>query len=41
MERDMELVRKILLKIEEIYKSSAILNLKIEGYEREAADNAD
>lgn len=35
MKRDMELVRKILLKIEEEYRSSALLNLPIEGYDME------
>ena len=35
MERDMELVRKILFKIEEQYVSTAIMSLKIEGYEKE------
>lgn len=33
MKRDMDLVRKILLKIEEQHVSTAILNLKIEGYD--------
>ena len=33
MKRDMELVRKILFKIEEEYKDSAIYNLKIDGYD--------
>lgn len=33
MKRDMDLVRKILLKIEEEYISTAIYNLHIEGYD--------
>ena len=33
MKRDMDLVRKILLEIEEKYVSTAICNLKIEGYD--------
>lgn len=33
MKRDMDLVRLILLKIEEEYVSTAIFNLKIEGYD--------
>ncbi len=33
MKRDMDLVREILLKIEEQYVSTAIFNLKIEGYD--------
>jgi len=33
MKRDMELVRKILLKIEEDYVSENIRDLKIEGYD--------
>ena len=33
MERDMELVRKILLKIEEEYVAQEIFNLEIEGYD--------
>lgn len=33
MKRDMDLARKILLKIEEEYVSTAILNLCIEGYD--------
>ena len=36
MKRDMELVRLILLKIEEEYRSTAIYNLKITGYDKEA-----
>lgn len=35
MKRDMELVRKILLKIEEEYRSSSIINLRIDGYDME------
>lgn len=35
MKRDMDLVRLILLKIEEKYKSTAIVNLPIEGYDME------
>lgn len=35
MKRDMELVRLILLKIEEQYRSTAIYNLKITDYDRE------
>lgn len=35
MERDMELVRKILFKIEEEFVSTAIMNLKIDGYDLE------
>ena len=35
MERDMELVRKILFKIEEQYISTVIIDLKIEGYAKE------
>ena len=33
MKRDMDLVREILLKIEEQHISTAILNLRIEGYD--------
>lgn len=33
MKRDMDLVRKILLEIENQYISTAIYNLKIEGYD--------
>lgn len=33
MKRDMDLVRKILLQIEEEHVSTAIFNLKIEGYD--------
>lgn len=33
MKRDMDLVRLILLEIEKKYKSTAIYNLKIEGYD--------
>lgn len=36
MKRDMDLARKILLKIEEEYVSTAIINLCIEGYDMEA-----
>ena len=32
MKRDMDLVRKILLEIEEQYVSTAIYNLKVDGY---------
>ena len=35
MKRDMELVRKILFKIEEEYIFTSILNLQIEGYSKE------
>lgn len=35
MKRDMDLVRKILLKIEEEYVSTPIYNLTIEGYDME------
>ena len=35
MKRDMDLVRKILLEIEEQYVSSSIIDLKIEGYDSE------
>ena len=35
MKRDMELVRLILLKIEEEYRSTVIYNLKILGYDAE------
>ena len=35
MKRDMDLVRKILLEIEKQYKSTAIINLKIESYDME------
>ncbi|MFR0883261.1 MAG: DUF2513 domain-containing protein [Christensenellales bacterium] len=35
MKRDMELVRLILLKIEEEYRSTAIYDLKIDGYDME------
>ncbi len=35
MKRDMELVRLILLKIEEEYQSTAIYNLDIPGYNKE------
>lgn len=35
MKRDMELVRKILFKIEEDYISTAIINLQIEGCDME------
>jgi DNA-binding transcriptional ArsR family regulator len=34
MKRDMDLCRKILFKIEELYDSTAIYNLEIEGYTR-------
>lgn len=33
MKRDMDLVRLILLKIEEDYKSTALINLSIDGYD--------
>ena len=33
MKRDMELIRKILFKIEEDYVSTALFNLTIDGYE--------
>ena len=33
MKRDMDLVREILLEIEKQYISTAIYNLKIEGYD--------
>lgn len=33
MKRDMDLVRLILLKIEEEYKSTALINLSIDGYD--------
>ena len=32
MKRDMDLVRKIILKIEDEYESTALLNIKIEDY---------
>lgn len=35
MKRDMDLVRKILLKIEEDYVSTAVYNIKIDGYSDE------
>ena len=35
MKRDMEFVRLILLKIEEEYRSTALYNLKIDGYDME------
>lgn len=35
MKRDMDLIRKILLTIEERYMSTALYNLKIDGYSRE------
>ena len=35
MKRDMDLVRLILLKIEEEYKSTALINLSIDGYDME------
>ena len=35
MRRDMDLVREILLEIEKQYVSTAIYNLKIEGYDTE------
>lgn len=35
MKRDMDLVRKILLEIEDKYVSTAIFNLKIEDYDTE------
>ena len=39
MKRDMELIRKILFKIEEEYVSTALFNLTIEGYEVYQAGN--
>ena len=35
MKRDMDLIRKIMLKIEEEYVSTAIFNLKVDGYTKE------
>ena len=35
MKRDMELIRKILFKIEEEYVSTALVNLRIDSYEKE------
>lgn len=35
MKRDMDLIRKILIKIEEEYQSTAIYDLSIDGYDRE------
>lgn len=35
MKRDMDLVRLILLRIEEDYVSTALYNLKIDGYDKE------
>lgn len=35
MKRDMDLVRLILLEIEDAYRSTAIYNLAIEGYDTE------
>ena len=35
MKRDMDLVRLILLKIEERYRSAALINLSIDGYDIE------
>ena len=35
MKRDMDLVRLILLKIEEEYKSTALINLSINGYDKD------
>ena len=35
MKRDMDLIRLILLKIEEQHQSTAIFNLSIDGYEKE------
>ena len=35
MKRDMDLIRLILLKIEEEHKSTAIYNLAIDGYDKE------
>ena len=32
MKRDMDLIRKIMLRIEEEYVSTAIYNLKVDGY---------
>lgn len=39
MTRDMELVRKILLKVEENTSSDQIMNLSIEGYDNEIVYN--
>lgn len=35
MKRNMDLVREILLEIEKQYVSTAIYNLKVEGYDTE------
>ena len=35
MKRDMDLIRKIMLRIEEEYTSTAIFNLKVDGYTME------
>lgn len=35
MKRDMDLIRLILLEIEEEYKSTAIYNLSVDGYDKE------
>lgn len=35
MKRDMDLIRKIMLRIEEEYISTAIFNLQVEGYSAE------
>ena len=35
MKRDMDLIREILLKIEEEYISTALYDLKIDGYDKE------
>ena len=35
MKRDMDLIRKIMLRIEEEYVSTAIFNLQVEGYSAE------
>ena len=39
MKRDMDLVRKILLEIEERYVSTALYNLQIEGYDVQTIAN--
>lgn len=35
MKRDMDLIRLILLEIEKEYVSTALINLKIDGYDQE------
>ena len=35
MKRDMDLVRKILLKIEDEYRTTTLFNIQIEGYDME------